>query len=172
MKPNTRRLLSVILFIALFASLFSVTATAESTEEDYTELAEGYIGEDESIYWLVFFSEGHYRISVNGSGRIPDYASPAATPWASYRDKITILNIVDSPTYIGSNAFSGFSSLENIYFYGNAPEFGENVFADVTSYCFVDSSNETWTDYVKQDYGGQLEWYDLINPVDGGLTDE
>ena len=59
---------------------------------------------------------------------------------------------------IGDYCFSG-SGLTEITFLGDAPAFGgESVFADTSVTARYPAANSTWTDAVKQSYGGAVTW--------------
>ena len=61
-------------------------------------------------------------------------------------------------TSIGSYAFRYCSGLTSIYFCGNTPSFGDDSFTGVTATAYYPTGNSTWTDEVKQAYGGNLTW--------------
>ena len=71
---------------------------------------------------------------------------------------LTSITIPSSVTSIGHDAFSLCSSLTSIYFWGNTPSFGDNVFDYVSATAYYPAGNSTWTDEVKQNYGGSLTW--------------
>jgi hypothetical protein len=56
-----------------------------------------------------------------------------------------------------SGTFSGCTALRIIAFYGHAPSFGSNCFAGVTATALI-FPVYSWTDDVKQDYGGTITW--------------
>ena len=73
---------------------------------------------------------------------------------------ITIPETVKS---VGSNAFSRCTVLEEIVFLGDAPTFGiealgNPVFRQVTATAYYPIGNETWTEDVLKDYGGDITW--------------
>ena len=59
---------------------------------------------------------------------------------------------------MGGRVFSGCSKLTTIYFEGDAPVFSEDSFDGVTCAVVYPVDNETWTDEVRQNYGGNLTW--------------
>ena len=61
-------------------------------------------------------------------------------------------------TSIGMDAFSNCTGLSQIYFKGSAPTFGTDVFIGVTSTAYYPEDDSTWTDDVKQNYGGTIKW--------------
>ena len=61
--------------------------------------------------------------------------------------------------YIGTEAFDGCTALKRIEFLGPAPQHISNdSFASVTANVFYPGDDPSWTDEVKQDYGGKLTW--------------
>ena len=52
----------------------------------------------------------------------------------------------------------GCSGLKEITFVGNAPIFENYIFPDVTATVYYPADNATWTEEVKQNYGGNLTW--------------
>ena len=72
------------------------------------------------------------------------------------------VTIPSSVAYIKNGAFSGCYGLTSIYFCGNAPGFDVDVFRDVflnvSATAYYPAGDSTWTDEVKQNYGGNLTW--------------
>lgn len=68
-------------------------------------------------------------------------------------------------TSIGSIAFARCGQLGEIKFLGDAPSIAENAFSGVTATVYYPRSNRTWTEAVRQNYGGTLTWvaYDTTN---------
>ena len=61
--------------------------------------------------------------------------------------------------YIGTQAFDCCTALKRIEFLGPAPQLISNdSFASVTANVFYPGDDPSWTDEVKQDYGGKLTW--------------
>ena len=54
--------------------------------------------------------------------------------------------------------FADCSSLKSVTFCGDAPDFGNNVFRNVTATVYYPAGNKTWTASVMTDYGGNLTW--------------
>ena len=70
-------------------------------------------------------------------------------------DYLTSVTIGKGVTSIGENAFH---SLTCIRFHGDAPLFDADAFGGITATAYYDSSNPTWTEDVKQSYGGDITW--------------
>ncbi len=61
-------------------------------------------------------------------------------------------------TEIGGSAFAQCGSLTELRFTGTAPSFGENCFAGVTATAWYPPNDPSWTDEVRQNYGGSITW--------------
>ena len=68
------------------------------------------------------------------------------------------LNIKENVTEIGDNAFADSKNLQNIYFYGNSPKLGNNIFKNVTATVYYPYTDKTWSLDILQDYGGNITW--------------
>ena len=77
---------------------------------------------------------------------------------------------LDSIANIWYMAFYDCSSLSSITFYGNAPRIQENSFADVTATAYYPAFDLSWTEDVRQDYGGTITW--VAETGDGLPIDE
>lgn len=58
---------------------------------------------------------------------------------------------------LGSDAFSG-RTLKTITFKGDAPDIGFVTFRNVTATAYYPAGNDTWTEAVRQQYGGKITW--------------
>lgn len=67
-------------------------------------------------------------------------------------------NIGESVTQIGDRAFADCENLDNVYFSGNAPEMGEDVFAGDTLTAWYPADDTTWTRDKLDNYGGNVTW--------------
>lgn len=123
---------------------------------------------------------GSYTIADTVT-RIEDYAFRSC-------QNLTGISIPHTVTQIGSNAFEGcrglqeitvpagvtqipwsaFSGLKNgaaVRFVGDAPVFNSNVFYRSTVTCYYPANNATWTDEIRQNYGGTVTWVAERVPV-------
>ena len=55
-------------------------------------------------------------------------------------------------------AFANCSALASVTFEGNAPSIGSHVFYNVTATAYYPAEEDTWTEEVRQNYGGNLTW--------------
>ena len=70
--------------------------------------------------------------------------------------------IPSTVTYIGNKGFSKCTSLKTVIFTGNAPLISTNrSFENVSTYAYYPANNSTWTESVRQDYGGTIKWVPL-----------
>jgi len=60
-------------------------------------------------------------------------------------------------TRIGYEAFYG-CNLGQIRFQGSAPEIAQDAFTDVTTTAYYPAGDPTWTEAVRQNYGGDITW--------------
>ena len=85
-------------------------------------------------------------------------------------DSLKSVTIPDSVTSIGDAAFSSCTDLQEIHFEGNAPTFGTDAFSEVTAEAYYPADNDTWTDSVKQSYGGSITWVATETALPGDLN--
>ena len=64
--------------------------------------------------------------------------------------------------------FYGCTALTEIRFLGSAPSFGDRPFYLVTATAFYPAGDESWTEDVRQDYGGTLTWIPYAPPASPG----
>ena len=131
-------------------------------------------------YWELYSDGGLYLYSDTV---IPTYSSAEAYPWYAYADQIVNIsfNIPNVPNNvcqnyenlnhvyfsnrvveIGQSAFAGCESLNSMHFEGNAPVIAGDAFTDVIANATYPGGNETWTDAVRANYGGNLHWIESI----------
>ena len=75
-----------------------------------------------------------------------------------YCDRLASVEIPASVNSIGKNAFSECLELKNITFKGTAPAIGTNAFYKVNAEVCYPAGDLTWTEDVKQNYGGTVIW--------------
>ena len=71
---------------------------------------------------------------------------------------LTNVTIPASVTYISQEAFFYCGSLRTITFVGNVPTISSEAFSGVTATVYYPADDTTWTDSMKQNYGGTLTW--------------
>ncbi len=76
--------------------------------------------------------------------------------------------IPDSVTNIYTSAFDSCSELKSITFEGDAPSIHENAFSSVMAIAHYPANNSTWTEQIKQDYGGTITWVPYGDSVSSG----
>ncbi|MBQ9388164.1 MAG: leucine-rich repeat domain-containing protein, partial [Lachnospiraceae bacterium] len=102
---------------------------------------------------------GYYPSVINVKAGTKAIASSA---FAEY--DIETITISDSVEYVGTLAFWDCDNLKKIYFKGDAPEFSTDEWGDgdqfsgVTATAYYPKGNATWTEEVRQDYGGEITW--------------
>ena len=149
----------------------------------------------ENMTWSVSRSG---LLSINGNGAMMDYTCDFNTldmaPWFSEYPYITSVVIEDGMTHIGdgaflmlvsitdvdlpksivsvgNGAFSQCSNLKEISFNSAAPTFEESSFADVTATVYYPANDPSWTEEVRQNYGGTLTWVEKeVEPEEKELT--
>ena len=68
------------------------------------------------------------------------------------------ISIGKSVTSIGSMAFGACNCLTELRFEGVAPAINGNAFSGVTATAYYPSNDPSWTEEVRQDYGGHITW--------------
>lgn len=72
-------------------------------------------------------------------------------------ESLEIITIPAGVNCLEYKIFEG-SGLKSIVFEGDAPDFHEETFTDITATAYYPTGNTTWTDTVMQDYGGTITW--------------
>ena len=75
---------------------------------------------------------------------------------------LSSIEIPASVTSIGGAAFASCQSMSEIHFLGSAPMIGEQAFYGVTATAYYPANDATWTDEVKQGYGGTITWVEQL----------
>lgn len=78
-----------------------------------------------------------------------------AFAWCEELGNVTIGNGIER---IGHNTFLNCHKLNTITFEGNAPAIENTAFKGVTATVYYPGNDSTWTDAVRQNYGGTLTW--------------
>ena len=71
---------------------------------------------------------------------------------------LTGVTISACVTDIENYAFAGCTGISTISFVGNAPQIKDRTFGDVTAQVCYPGDDTTWTEAVRQNYGGTLTW--------------
>ena len=69
--------------------------------------------------------------------------------------------IPDGVKTIAYRSFDGCSSLTTIYFNGSAPSIDSIAFTGVTATAYYPASDPSWTEEIRQNYGGTITWVPL-----------
>ena len=89
---------------------------------------------------------------------IPDSVTTIGNQSFCGCDSLATISIPGSVTSIGGLAFGWCANLGSIVFTGDAPSFADGVFDRVTAAAYYPANNNTWTNDVMQDYGGNITW--------------
>lgn len=73
------------------------------------------------------------ELQIFGEGDMYDYENVEDTPWYSYADTITSVQIEDGVTSIGDNSFKGLKKLTDVTIADSVTTIGENAFVDCES---------------------------------------
>ena len=151
----------------------------EESQAGESDINSGVCGED--VIWTL---DDDGVLTISGTGDMADYTLEEKAPWYERKDDIVSVNIESGVTSIGEyafyectnlinielpedvaviegEAFSDCDSLTSITFEGSAPEFGEDSFSNVTATAYYSSEDESWTEEVRQDYGGTITWSEM-----------
>lgn len=127
---------------------FGITASAA----DGNVVASGYCGKNggQNVKWELTengtLPDGAtaYKLTITGSGEMAGYDFFNKSPWNSYEQYITSVNIADGVTSIGGDAFFNFSSLESVTIPNSVTSIGGSAF-----YCCSSLTSVTIPDRVK-----------------------
>ena len=151
---------------------FDVEKSSESENAD---------NEDNITWWV----EDNDTLHIQGNGNMSDYSTSQNAPWtkntAIEEENIKKVIVEKGVTSIGSYAFSGLDSLEEVrisedvklvgnnifgadsakivYFAGNKPEFSQNTFSGTADVIIYYPENATWNDMELENFGGaSIKW--------------
>ena len=132
----------------------------------------------QEVTWA--FDRENGVLTLEGEGRMYDYAAAECLPWYAFREQITAAVVAEGVTsvgdfafdgsavaqialpwslkWVGSRAFADCGALEELHFPGNAPVFAADAFANTTLDGWYSGFNSTWTQEVRRDYGGSITW--------------
>lgn len=103
------------------------------------------------------FANGRNLISVT----FPESLTTIGETAFVFCDKLPEITFPKGITSLGKQAFwayNGETSLTKITFEGDAPQIAEDCFQDVVANVYYPADNATWTEDVRQNYGGTLTW--------------
>ena len=89
---------------------------------------------------------------------IPEGVTKIGAGAFHYCVALSSITIPGSVTIIDNGAFNGCTGVSSITFQGSAPVIGIEVFTSVTAAAYYPSNDTTWTEDVKQNYGGTITW--------------
>ena len=87
----------------------------------------------------------------DGVTEIKNYA------FAGYRS-LTSVTVPETVTSIGKVVFFECANLDSVHFLGDAPAFQSDSFASSSFTAYYPAGNPTWTENVRQNYGGRVTW--------------
>ena len=76
----------------------------------------------------------------------------------AYCENLSYVTIPASVTEFGAKPFHDCPKLKALAFRGDAPAFHEFAFEDTTLTAYYPADNATWTEEVRQNYGGTITW--------------
>lgn len=121
---KAKRLLTVLLTVALAVILLAVGASAE------TIVASGTVGE---LSWML---EDDGALYIDGSGDMPDFAlddnGKSTAPWFQAGTPVKFVRIIGMVPYIGDYAFAGDADLESVVLSDADTIIGDYVFYNCT----------------------------------------
>ena len=121
-----------------------------------------------SINGALYTKDGLTLVAYPG-GRAGEFVTPPNTTALgsgalSGASGVTEVTVSAKVNQVGDSAFQDCTSLNTVRFTGSAPKFGSNVFKSVTATAYYPENDETWTEAVRQDYGGEITW-EAVAPV-------
>ena len=122
-------------------------------KKDATYTEKGYTGD-------IYCSECGEKLSEGTEIPMltPDDETVIKANAFSNRADLVDINIEDIVVEIGDEAFSDCQNLTNIYFHGNCPKFGTDIFKNVKATAYYPYTDSTWSLDKLQGYGGEITW--------------
>lgn len=140
-----KRVISAALAVSMAVSMMPATAVSAFAEGTSTNTAEtttvtgrnsteseaetsGPCGRTKTntLKWAFDSSTG--VLSISGAGDMQDYTDGAPTPWKSFADEITEIQIGDQVTGIGTAAFAGLKNLTKVNIPASITRLGSYIF--------------------------------------------
>ena len=107
--------------------------------------------------------------AISGSYTTPESVSIIGGYAFMYCDGLEKITFAEGLTDIGGNAFTYCTGLTEIRFRGDAPVFSGDVLYDVTATAYYPAGNASWTEEIRQNYGGTITWV-AEGPVENPVT--
>lgn len=112
-------------------SVIASDGTINECETSVVNLLPEVAGKCGSKLYYTFDNSGN-ELKIYGSGTMNDYASTRLVPWTSVAAKVTKLTITGA-TYIGKNAYNGFTSLTGVSLPDTVTKLGAYAFTGCTN---------------------------------------
>ncbi len=137
----------------------SVTCIENATFQNCTSLTEATIGNSVTSIGEFAFCKCENLMSIT----IPNSVTSIGNSAFSSCTSLTDVTIGSGVTNIANYAFHNSYNLKNITFKGSAPTFGGDIiFYGVVATAYYPESDETWTEDIRQGYGGTITWEGYI----------
>lgn len=140
-----KRVISAALAVSMAVSMMPATAVSAFAAETSTNTAEtttvtgrnsteseaetsGPCGRTKTNTLKWAFDSRTGVLSISGAGDMQDYTDGARTPWDSFADEITEIQIGDQVTGIGTAAFAGLKKLKKVNIPASITRLGSYIF--------------------------------------------
>lgn len=140
-----KRVISAALAVSMAVSMMPATAVSAFAEETSTNTVEtttvtgqnsteseaetsGPCGRTKTNTLNWAFDSRTGVLSISGAGDMQDYTDGARTPWDSFADEITEIQIGDQVTGIGTAAFAGLKKLKKVNIPASITRLGSYIF--------------------------------------------
>lgn len=151
--------------IGMLAFAMCANVTSVEIPDSVTSIGAGAFGMCASLTSITI-PEGVTEIGMQtfyGCQSLTEVVIPDSVTTIGYAafagcESLTEVVIPDSVTEIEDGAFAECPNLTSITFEGDAPTFGEVCFYEVTATAYYPAGNDTWTEDVMLDYGGDITW--------------